>query len=260
MTSSNIPTTNIADRIASGDYWKDPAPDPTLGMDSDARELYLTAIRDATGDMDSAEEIGVLAMSLSGGGSFENLPEGSELPELPEDSRQAIRLVEDSLVVVRRGSKHHRGLKSLQAAIDKQQEDGIHPGFDVLAEQAMDPRYMHVFPAYDLRSAGLRKVMSVSRTIHYMRPIFEGKLGLCVGSVFAQTPEDLKRVKPDVIPMVPVGTTYVRGNRVSKIARADVVEATGIMWRGGDAPKKPNQRNKHFAAGLLPRLAPGLGS
>jgi hypothetical protein len=256
----NEPTAAIADMIASVDYWDDPAPVPILDAGGEDRDAYFAAIREATSDTEKAKEIGVTAMSLSGGGSFEKLEEGTEFPDISGNPRQLIRLVEDSLVVVIRGSKHHRTLKDLQAGLDGRQREGIYPGFDVLAERAMDPRYVHVSPPYDLRSAGVGRAMSISRSIHYMRPVFEGRLGLCVGSIFVQTPKDLEHVKPDVVPMVPIGSTYVRKNRVSKIARADVVEPTGIMWRGDDTPKKPDRRKKHFAAGLLPRLAPGLGT
>lgn len=254
------PTTAIADMIASRDYWEDPAPIPMLEAGSGDRDAYYAAIVEATADIDAAKEIGVVAMSLSGGGDFVRLEEGAEFPDISGNPRQLVRLVEDSVVTVSRLSRHYRTLKGLQTGIDHKQEEGLYPGFDVLAEQSMDPQYLHVLPPYDLRSTGLLKARSISRTIYYMRPVFEGRLGLCVGSIFVQTPQDLERVKPDVVPLLPIGSTYVRQNRLSRIARADVVEPTGIMWRGGDAPKKPNSRKKHFAAGLLPRLAPGMGS
>lgn len=254
--SHQAPTSEIADMIASGSYWEEPVPDPIAGLGTPDREAYWANFRAARAATDAVEEIGVVAMSLMGGAIFESLEHGGGFPELPEGSRKVIRLVEDDLMVIRRGSQHHKNLRDIHRRTKESEVEGTHPGFDALAEQALDPSVVHTHPAYDLRSAGWRRVMHISRTIQYMRPVFDGRLGICVGSIFVQSSQDLEHAKPDVIPLVPIGATFVRGTRVSKIVRADVMEATGIVWRD-DAPKKPRKKDPH-TKGLLPRLAPGL--
>lgn len=245
------PTSEIADLIASDDYWGEPV-DPAGQFKGKAREEYFKCRREAWRNAEVVNKIGTVAFSLNGGGVRSPLEEGSDYPEIPSDSRRVIRVVMDSRETVYRGSKINR----LSKEIEKVQGNKL-KGFDNVAEAMLDVSVWWSYSAVAVRSAGLLKEHRIRRDLMYMRPDADMNHATCVMSINIPHQEYSDTETADrVIPILPVGTAFKFEGIEARVVRADLLEADGIVWRD-DAPKKP-PRDASREGFLLPKLLPRL--
>lgn len=256
-SSANQPSSELADMIASDDYWDEPI-DPAEWLIGDDKLTYIRERRQARRNTDMIQKIGNVAFSLQGGGSVEPLEAGDGYPEIPDDSRKVIRIVIDSRTVLYKGSAEARSLKQYEKLLDEEVE-----GFDKLAEEMLDPDILWAPTAWSVKSAGMVKAFAIERNMLYMRPNSEVNFGVCVESTDIADHAYLEANSADaVIPMLPVGATYkfvtLLGDRMSKVVKADVMEADGVVWK--DRPKKPpKDKSRERERSLLPKPAWGLG-
>lgn len=247
----------LAALIASDQYWVDPPVDPMANLGRRQKRAYLRDKLEAYRDTATVQEIGAVVLSLAGGGTSEALQEGDDLPSELNNSRSVVRIVQDSRSIVTKGTKYHAVLLQKQRLIERLQQEGAEEEFDIQAEQMLDPLSNTHKSAVELIPNRKWNTILVEREIKYMRPSPTGTVGVCLGGIYAESPQDIEEGRASVTPLVAVGSTYQKGrNHLTKVVRADILEATGIIWR--DPPKRPRHRKKAPTESLLPRLTFGF--
>lgn len=258
--ANRTPLPEVASLIASDGYWPDQPVDLSTAVHGEkALETYFANINRVLDDTDQAQEIGLVALSLRGGGTIAPLTAGSNMPRIEAGSRQIVRVVEDSRLELSRFSRRYRLFRDIDEALSADEQEGRIEEFDTRAERSLDPRVLHTPHVSRLVAAGLGRAVRVERNVYYMRPDMPANVALCVPSIYVQSQEHLDDARPITIPALPIGWTYFSRGRegLGRIVRADLMEATGILWRD-DAPKRPPEKEQRFR-GLLPRLMPGTG-
>lgn len=235
------------ERLFSEPYWEGDYFDPSrdLGPREGARfanECYKVLVDDA-----KAQEIGNVVLSLKGGGTAREIPEGEPLPMPLENTRQVVKVVTDTHYAFPRFGKKPRHYRQLMGLV-KMWQERADLDFDTQSE-FMEAAHMYRGPVAIGALKNPKDIIVVERAVGYLRAATAaGTLGALLASAFLEENHTVEEARPSPLPQLRVGDMYKADKRaLTKICSATLLEATGVRWThntSGGSKKKQMAKSR----------------
>lgn len=231
--------------LASDNYWAGHGGDVPL----ENYTVPLSEVLDGLKHPEIGRTIGRHLFNMKGGLTIEPLEEGEQVPFPADDSRQVVRLVQDSRFIrPRRVSSDTRKLRPEHAiTFDERAKEILQT--KLYKGSAANATVLSEHPAF---------VADIKRETYYLRRANRGDF--FAGLMASLLDEEGEVVLPATVP-VPVTTVgAVYGNRHPgmhyRIVAADILEPTGMAWQTprGDKPRK---KDRSRIRRWIPALTPG---
>lgn len=250
------PEQPLTELIASDEYWQGPHYNPYAGQHfieawAGGGEEYNIAR-----DVEKAQEIGRLVISMRGGGTIESIPEGEEILPASPDSRKVIMAVQDSRTITPRYLPTAGHLKHQRPCLeDETYRDEV---FNNTASIMANGLYLGEAVSRIIPINSTQRIY-IQREVLYMRPTHEGDRHSAIDSSHIE--DNSRAAAAFTLPVLKVGSIYkddmMWRKRSSKIVAASVLEPHGVAWTPHDYDNEVPLVQKHRRLVRVPGLSAG---